>query len=45
MYVIRGVRVAQFGGPEVLQYAADLPSPPKPTGKQVLLEVLLIGNT
>lgn len=40
---MRGIKVSAFGGPEVLTFATDLPPPPKPTGKQVLVRVKSIG--
>ena len=35
MAAVRGILVKQFGGPEVLEYVANIPLCPKPTGKQV----------
>jgi len=31
---MRGITVKQFGGPEVLQYSADLPAPAAPSETQ-----------
>jgi len=40
---MRGITVKQFGGPEVLEYATDLPNPPKPSENQVLVQVKAVG--
>lgn len=40
---MRGIRVAEFGGPQVLKYVTDLPSLAKPIGRQLLVRVKSAG--
>lgn len=40
--VMRAIRVAQFGGPEVLKLVSDVPVP-KPAAKEVLIKIFVAG--
>jgi hypothetical protein len=35
MTAVRGILIKQFGGPEVLEYATNIPTCAKPASKQV----------